>query len=1651
MAIDFTGIRNENEFFSHHYLAALLEDDLKGFFASHDGERAPWEALRGLARPYLRMRDAWRRTRDRGEQLALQREFFAGFFATLGYEVHPGTIVETDDGQHLPSFGQVIRPDGRVELDLVGVLSECDEEIGLFDETVAPELYGDGEWKRPTEDLFHVVSRQIFGAERPPRWVILFRDDAIALLDRTKWNQKRHLHFDLAEIFGRAESSTLRALTALLHRDSVCPAEGSALLDTLDENSHKHAFAVSEDLKYAVREAVELIANEAIRYHTTVSKQKIYEHAIDPKQLTRESLRFLYRLLFLFYVEARPELAFAPSASESWRRGYSLESLRQLELIPLTTDEAREGFYLHDSVKVLFSLVFEGFREGEASLLAQDILLFHLEPLRSHLFDPARMPFLTSVRLRNSVLQQVIKLLSLSAERFGKHGRRGRISYAQLGINQLGAVYEGLLSYTGFFAEEDLYEVREAPKKAAKRKPAEEEDDAENDDAEGADSGTGGDAGATGSGDMLDAAHFVALTDLPKYRDDEKVYESGELKKYPKGTFIYRLAGRDRERSASYYTPEVLTKCLVKYTLKELLKGKGADEILAFKICEPAMGSGAFANEAINQLSEAYLERKQKERRESLAPDDHARELQKVKARLAADGVYGVDLNPVAVELAEISLWLNTLHAGGRVPWFRMQVVAGNSLIGARREVFASAALKATRGGTLWLEEVPERVKPGEKRQPGTVYHFLLPDAGMAKYTDKVVKAMAPAEIKAIDAWRKEFTKPHSTGEIELLERLSEAVDRLWEKHTADRKTIRSRTRDWIPVYGQPSPDGGEQGLTVQEKDAIYEKILTESQAGRRLKLAMDAWCALWFWPIEKADLLPDRKTWLADLAQVLIGEREEAAGEAEQGALFGEPAPKQAELDLRDKLGRVDVAALAESHPRFSLVRQLAEKARFHHWELEFPEVFAERGGFDLVLGNPPWVKVEWNEGGILGEKEPLFVIRKTSASEMNILRESAIVRLPKLKNAYLAEYALVTATKCYLNGLQNYSFLKGMQTNLYKCFLPLAWRVGSEKGLSGFVHPEGIYDDPKGGLFRRQVYPRLRYHFQFTNELRLFAEVHHNTTFSLNVYGNECRDVCFDHVANLFAVSTIDASYHHSGQGPVEGIKSDDGKWGVKGHRERILTIGTNELELFAKLYDEEGTPALQARLPVIHSTEVLSVLKKFSLQPRRLGDLKDEYTTSVMWDETNARKDETIRRETRFPVSIEEWILSGPHFYLANPFSKTPRRVCNLNSHYDPVDLSIIPVDYLPRSNYMPACSKDEYLRRAPVADFSNKSVVEYYRFCNREMLNQSGERTIIPVILPKRSGHVNTCIEIVTKSYYDMMYFFTSAISIPVDFRIKSTGMGHANKNVLSKLPLVNFYSFRERELITRSLKLVLLNRDYSEFYGFFSNKLSKVRWSKSDPRLDDVSGNAEYPTWVRDFPLRTDFSRRQALVEIDVLVAQAMGLTLDELCAIYRIQFPVLRQNERDTWYDRNGRIVFTCSKGLPGVGLDRPDWEKETDLRKLTRKGLKIDGLDPAEFTTVKAMPRGTVTRRVTDDTIQDYRFAYGTFIKDGVAYTCPCPDHPTPIEGPVERDIVYVAPFDRCDREEDYRTAWKVFEERFKEEAESASARKEIPYDPSA
>ena len=108
---------------------------------------------------------------------------------------------------------------------------------------------------------------------------------------------------------------------------------------------------------------------------------------------------------------------------------------------------------------------------------------------------------------------------------------------------------------------------------------------------------------------------------------------------------------------------------------------------------------------------------------------------------------------------------------------------------------------------------------------------------------------------------------------------------------------------------------------------------------------------------------------------------------------------------------------------------------------------------------------------------------------------------------------------------------------------------------------------------------------------------------------------------ISNLFLPQTIDTSFEYHGVDIVGGIKDNENNWNIKGHKNRIINIDKATLKLFAKLYDEEGTPYLEARLPALHSTELINVLEKFASYPRKVGDINKEYYSTVMFDETYA----------------------------------------------------------------------------------------------------------------------------------------------------------------------------------------------------------------------------------------------------------------------------------------------------------------------------------------------------------------------------------------------------------------------------------------------
>ncbi|MFW5871556.1 MAG: Eco57I restriction-modification methylase domain-containing protein [bacterium] len=1435
-----------------------------------------------------------------------------------------------------------------------------------------------------------------------PEYILMLAGNEVYLMQHEKWKRESYLRINLEDLFDEsaisANKNFLAAFYILLAKNTLVPESENLILEQLDDDAHKAAYSVTKELKTGVISAVEKLANEAVAYlkkHDSEFDQLSEEEGF-VTGLKDDCLTIIYRLLFVFYAEARPELKILPTNDSVYQKGYSLDKLRDLEQVPLLSEDARNGYFFDDTLKHLFDLLYKGFNNTHYqrnNSKGSNDKSFIINPIDSPLFDNDRLKVLKNVRFRNKVWQNIIRQLSLTQQN-GK--QRGRISYANLGIIQLGRVYEGLLAYRGFFTEEDYIEVHHAdPKKREQT--------------------------------------FVVPRSRRNDFKDKEVRKDPENPErefiIPKGSFVYRLSGRDRQRSASYYTPEVLTKNTVKYTLKPLYErlekqGKYADELLNLKILEPAMGAAAFHNEVIDQLAEKYLERKQEETKEKINPGDYNEELQKVKAYIANHNVYGVDLNSTAIELGKIALWLNAMHQKMEVPFFGKRLGVGNALLGAWFKVYKEkdVVLEYREGKQVskkWWEIAPKPTKFNLKknnhlitnRKKDEIYHFLLGDKEMVPSSKiNMLKDDYPQYASRVAKWKRNFTRPISKNELPKFYAICNKIDQLLDQHYRFQSAIYNETYSKTKVWKQKNPE--QKLIPYDKKEELAQKRNKYNAPYYKLKKIMDYWMSLWFWDVRHADELPTREQYLNDISHILDMDMEKEVQKLSkaheekkqnnagfppsitQTSLFPEARQKTIKEYKSKKQQSITDMVVNESHSygeifktnRLQRINEYSDGYEFFHYPLEFIEVFAERGGFDVIVGNPPWIKVEFEEKFTLAEKFPELLLRKTSAPETRKKRNTFFEK-EGLKELYIKEYTELESSAVFYNAIQNFPLLKGQQSNSYKCFIENAFQLNSEKGTTGMLHPQGIYDDPKGIKLRKELYQRLLYHFQFRNQLMLFPEIGHRVEYGIHIYSGSKKEPNFYVINNLFHPITVDGCFKHQGETLPGGIKKKDKEgnyvWNMNPHKDRIIHYTEKELKILAKAF-ENSNKWQSAKLVSIHTKQLLNVLEKLSQFQTKVEDFIQK--TTVCWDETFALDEGILRRETKSPdMNNYELIYSGPHIYVANPLYKTPKAKSEEKADYDEIDLTKIEQDYLPRTNYVPDEDIVKFTNR--IKGFDEKKLwINYYKLCFSKMLSLPGERTLQPAIVPPKVSHIFAIISIIFKEEKNFLELAGLTTSIILDFFIKSIGSSNLTDVRISSLPL-GIKDKYKKQLILRTLLLNCLNSYYSYLWN------DEIKEIDTKPRsidfsnyytLNNLASHTISREWSWNTPLRSHFERRMARVEIDVISAMALGLNLEELILIYKVQFPVLQQNEDETFYDQNGRIVFTVSKGLSGTGVDRKTWNKIKDK-------------------------------------------------KEGETYKHTVDPQKSELYGGEE--IVYEAPFFKCDRILDYKKAWAKFEKELKEE----------------
>ena len=1627
----YAGIENENEFYPSGALPEAISEEV-GNLANE------WADLNDISHPVVRLSsvvDSVMRTftlirnvSDSERKEELIRGVRHVLLDAIGYVREPQTVLTALSGEpEVLVSCKVLDSEGKNALWIIETsVNEIEDEAV---DPLSSHLDFDQLTKGAESDsivdqtIDDILTEGIFDLPSAPKYVIVLGLSQVTLVEKKKWPTRSALRFNLQEIFEQSCIDTLTAVACLISREARVPDQGISISDRLEDELQRSANAVTTSLKKSVRDAIEILGQEVLditegKYPSGHSGQWI-----NGSDLSQECLRYMYRLLFLFYAESNSQLSLLDTKNPIYMKGYSLEFLRDFETIPLRSTADREGTFLWDTLQCTLLQIYNGLdcvdEERETGLRFPSVKIF--------LLSRKSTPLLSSLKLRNEAIQKVIRRLSLRSTGKGT----SRISYSNLGIGQLGAVYETLISFKGVIAKEDLIEVKTGGSKAAKTDTNSNSESTDSDgghlneeDIHRKESKPKETTSRHDSINTLEPCRFVSSRRFDEFGADRVVYLNNQVLIYKKGTFIYRLASRDRERAASYYTPQPLARLLVKHAILERCETLKADELLDIKILEPAMGSAAFLVEAANQIAELYIERKQIEVRRTIPQEKIITETQRVRALIADRNCFGVDMNPIAVDLGAISLWLNSLHASDFSPWFGNQLHTGNSLLGARRASYDSSLLR--RGGKYgaWINKRPTEIGWNKDLPDGHVWHWLLPFKGMVNFeSEKTISSFAKDEQGKIREWKNSsFFGKFKSHEVDLLRSLSHSADKLLHIVADDLEKIRKSTNDEITIW----PDSvmkGNRDLDFVKKELIISHLIGKDDVNntlpyKRLKTAMDAWCSLWIWPIRDVWHLPSREEYLQGMAMILEGgftsDGELSAPSLE---MFNDPALNFHSIMNSDKLSQdtqtegeekqhamlreTNVEALIHNSDWLKASARIASKNRFVHFDLIFADILRERGGFDLIVGNPPWMKPSWNEGKAIADIDPSF-IGLSAAQSGNAIEKAFGHSKPGGKNRhigsmleiFLDDFVRVKGEISAISSVVMNPFVGGRVTNLYHCFIDLSFRLVSKLGYIALIHQDGHLISPRMAEFRKNWYSRISKHFRFRNQIqtKMFSEIGHRVRFSLNVYRGSPSEIQFDAFCDAFLASQIDDSYSHDGTGDVGGIKDRNGKWNTSAHSSRIIRFDRSLLKVIRSLTEAEDVPVDEARLLLPHSTGILDLFRRLSRTKKvksvfsisgsdaRVGSGASDSFCQICgyWSESDSQRDGTITRVTGFQ-DVDQMILQGPHFGIANPIFQTPRRVCNTHGAYDPIDLTLLTDSHCSRTNYLPAVKISEFRNRMPKCLWDKSKVhADHYRMAFRRMISRDGERSLVGAPIPPNVTHVNTVMSAAFSRDCDLISALASFISLPLDFFVKVSAMEDLD---MSELPWVN----ADDTARSRALRLTCATLPYAELWNKSAPKVDPLPWSSSDRRLK-VEGDVCGPkVWNRSACLRSEFARRLALVEIDVLISQELGFSLNQLIDIYGIYFPVLQSTESGTWYDQNGRIVWTCSKSLTGVGwLD--------------------DGMRPS--------------RAMWDKTLAE----------NPEELVCTCIDDTVP-NGPREIERRFVGPFTRCDRVADYRRAWAHFE----------------------
>jgi hypothetical protein len=793
------------------------------------------------------------------------------------------------------------------------------------------------------------------------RWGLLCNGRRLRLLKRNVVaGRQQYFEVDLETLFESGSDRDFDTFWTLFRAQAFqLDSKGRCLLDIVDEGSRKHAEGVSSTLKGSVFRALEMLMRTLVNRARELTLQPS-DPAGDSERRRREqaetalsnltmlyqqSLVLLYRLLFVLYAESRTLL---PVDNAVYRDSYSLEPLRD-EIMEPNILYLPGTFRLWETMQALFRLIRQGCNTSQLVVPAYN----------GDLFSSQSTALLDAILVPDSALAEVLHELSVTPPT--KDRGRERIDYQDLGVEQLGAVYEGLLEYEPKIAAEPMAEVR--------------------------------------------------------YKGDTTIIPAREQRDYPvvrtfeAGQF-YLGHGAGRKTSGSYYTPQPLVDFLIRRTLAPLVQGKTAAQVLELKVVDPAMGSGAFLVGACLFLADAYARALRKEESpdgqsgtkigeiEELEgeQDELSEEATRPYRRLIAERcLYGVDLNPMAVELAKVSLWLTTLAGDKPLTFLDANLHCGNSLIGAPLR--------------------PYTLTSGREQTIDTIH----PEANK-----RLLKA------RGAKAHRKGKGEDNSF-QLALFEETD--IPRVLEPLVGRRQWIAETPSDSV--------------ARVHEKATLFRRQIEQDEQRRTLKTICDLWVAAWFWRQPPTDVPVNDPHWPPPLDGQIYRELVLLLrGEQRQFATF-DPAPYLQEIERIVEEARPFHWELEFPEVYFTPDGQARPGTGFDAiianppWDLILPNSREFFAAYDPAFRELERAIAEQRQEELLKDRDIFAAWNeyvRNLDSQTDYFRSSEI---------YLHQLVEVDGKLAKAHG------------NTYKLFLERAFDLLRTNGTCGMIVPSGLYTD--------------------------------------------------------------------------------------------------------------------------------------------------------------------------------------------------------------------------------------------------------------------------------------------------------------------------------------------------------------------------------------------------------------------------------------------------------------------------------------------------------------------------------------------------------------------------------------------------------------